>query len=93
MTEPAKCTLCNQKNVLRSYMHACEKCSTDNNVCPKCLDVESEEQKEVKLSELEEKKQHEQAEKKMNDFIKGLKERSRRTVRRLYEKGKIEWKN
>lgn len=29
----------------------------------------------------------------MNDFIKSLKERSRRTVKRLYEKGKIEWKD
>ena len=29
----------------------------------------------------------------MNDFIKSLKERSRRTVKRLFEKGKIHWKN
>jgi hypothetical protein len=74
-------------------MRACEKCTTDNNVCPKCLEVESEEQKEVKLNELEEKRQNEAAEKRMNDFIKSLKERSRRTVKRLYEKGKIEWKD
>ena len=29
----------------------------------------------------------------MNDFLKTLKERSRRTVRRLYDKNKIEWNN
>lgn len=27
----------------------------------------------------------------MNDFLKTLKERSRRTVKRLYEKGTITW--
>lgn len=27
MTEPARCTLCQQKNVLRTYMSACEPCS------------------------------------------------------------------
>ena len=41
MSEPAKCNFCNQKNVLRSYMRSCEKCTTDNNVCPKCLEVET----------------------------------------------------
>ena len=29
----------------------------------------------------------------MNEFLKTLKERSRRTVKRLYEKGTIKWDN
>jgi hypothetical protein len=60
-------------------------------MCPKCLDPESEEHVEVKLTEKEQRKLDEESERKMNDFLKTLKERSRRTVKRLYEKGTITW--
>lgn len=42
---------------------------------------------------MEQKKQDQETEKKMNDFLKTLKERSRRTVKRQFEKGTIEWSN
>ena len=51
MTEPSRCALCHQKNVLRTYMTACEPCSETLKICPKCLDPESEEQVEVRLTE------------------------------------------
>lgn len=57
------------------------------------MEVETEEQVETKLNEREQKKEDAEAEKKMNDFLKTLKERSRRTVRRLYDKDKITWNN
>lgn len=91
MTELAKCTFCHQKNVTRTYMRACEPCYEAMKVCPKCLESETEEQIEVKLNEAEKKKQEQENEKKMNEFVKTLKERSRRTVRRLMEKGTISW--
>lgn len=72
-------------------MTACEPCSESLRICPKCLDPESEEQVEVRLTEKEQKKQEEESERKMNEFLKTLKERSRRTVKRLYEKGTITW--
>lgn len=74
-------------------MRACEPCTQEKNVCPKCLSSETEEQIETRLNEAEQKKQDQQAEKNMNDFLKKLKERSRRTVKRHYEKGTIEWNN
>lgn len=74
-------------------MRACEPCSQQKNICPKCLETETEEQIETRLNETEQKKQDQQAEKNMNDFLKKLKERSRRTVKRQYEKGTIEWNN
>ena len=82
MSEPAKCTYCLKKNVYRSYMRACEECTEEKAVCPKCLEAESEAQKEVKLNAQEEKKMQQEEEKKMTAFIKPLKERSRRTVNR-----------
>lgn len=91
MTELAKCTFCHQKNVTRTYMRACEPCYEAMKVCPKCLEAETEEQIEVKLNEAEQKKQEQENERKMNEFVKTLKERSRRTVRRLMEKGTISW--
>ena len=74
-------------------MRVCEKCTNEKNVCPKCMEIETEEQMETKLNEREQKKEDAEAEKKMNDFLKTLKERSRRTVRRLYDKDKITWNN
>lgn len=44
MSEPAKCNFCLKKNVLRSYIKACETCTAEYAVCPKCLDAEAEEQ-------------------------------------------------
>ena len=31
-------------------MRACEKCTLEKNICPKCLEIESEEQVENKLN-------------------------------------------
>lgn len=93
MTEAAKCTFCHNKNVFRSYMRACDPCWQSKNVCPKCLEAENEEQTQTRLNEIEQKKEDVAAEKKMNDFLKTLKERSRRTVKRQYEKGTIHWDN
>ena len=91
MSEPAKCTYCLNKNVFRSYMRACEDCIQERQICPKCLESESEEQREVKLNAAEQKREEEEAEKQMNGFMKTLKERSRRTVIRQLEKGTIHW--
>ena len=93
MTEPAKCTFCHDKCVLRTYMRACDPCVETKNVCPKCLEALTEEQVETKLNEAEQKKKEEEEERQMNEFLKTLKERSRRTVKRLFDKGTISWNN
>lgn len=41
-------------------MRACQACSHEKHVCPKCLGEESEEQIETHLNELEQKKQDQQ---------------------------------
>lgn len=66
MTEPAKCTYCHNKNVLRTYMRACEACSESLKTCPKCLAPESEEDITTKLNEREEKTKQADDERKMN---------------------------
>ena len=50
MSEPARCSVCIQKTVLRSYMTACEPCSETLKMCPKCLETHSEEHIEVRLN-------------------------------------------
>jgi hypothetical protein len=92
MSEAARCKVCLQKTVLRSYMTACEPCSETLKMCPKCLDPEGEARTEVRLNQKEQKQHDTESERKMNDFMKTLKERSRRTVKRLYEKGTVSWK-
>ena len=38
ITEPGRCNYCHEKNVIRSYMKACDTCSEKEEVCPKCLE-------------------------------------------------------
>lgn len=42
-------------------MTACEPCSESLRICPKCLDPESEEQVEVRLTEKEQKRMDEES--------------------------------
>ena len=48
---------------------------------------------EVKLSEKEKEMKDKEEEKSMNDYIDGLRLRSKRKVHREYEKGLITWDN
>jgi hypothetical protein len=74
-------------------MRACDPCMAEQHVCPKCLEPEPEASLRTKLNEEEQKKLNAESEKNMNAFLKTLKERSRRTVHRQYEKGTIRWDN
>lgn len=95
ITQPAKCNYCHQKVVVRSYMKACDPCAEEHSVCPKCLnaDVEILDGDQVKLSVKQQAQRDKLEEKAMNDFIDSLKERSRRKIKREYEKGIITWDN
>lgn len=66
MTEPGRCHYCCDKNVVRSYMRACEICTSDKNVCPKCLESETKDRIQTKLNEVEQRKHDEETERKMN---------------------------
>lgn len=75
-------------------MKCCDPCAEKEAVCPKCLgrDLEAPEG-EAKLSVREQAKKDKEEEKAMNDYVDSLKERSRRKVRREYDKGIITWDN
>lgn len=94
ITEPGRCNFCHEKNVVRSYMKACDSCSEKEKVCPKCLEKDFElPEGEVKLSEKEKLQREKEEEKSMNDYIDTLRVRSQRKVHREYEKGIITWDN
>ena len=42
-------------------MKVCEKCMNEKNICPKCMDIETEEEVSNKLNEKEQKKQDSEA--------------------------------
>ncbi|KAK7115764.1 uncharacterized protein C9orf85 homolog [Littorina saxatilis] len=84
LTQPANCSRCHQKTVKKAYYTVCQPCASKLGICAKCA------QKHDTVSEFapDEKTQvAEQSE--MEQEIKLLSERERRTLFRLQAKGKL----
>lgn len=85
LTQPKKCSRCEQKNITKAYHVLCRHCALDAHVCAKCL--KSEEQVVIEppqpTTEEEVKLKVE-----MDRLIKSLPERKRRAFIRYMDKGK-----
>lgn len=84
LTQAATCTRCRQKAVKKAYYTVCQPCASQLGVCAKCAQkkeivAEFETDDKIKASE------HSQ----MEQEIKFLSERERRTLYRLKEKGQL----
>lgn len=64
-------------------------------MCPKCLDPNAEipDNEDSRLTPQQKTQKDQEEEKAMNAFVDSLKERSKRKVKREYEKGIITWDN
>jgi hypothetical protein len=84
MGSEAKCLHCERKRIVRSYMKICDPCGLDKLLCVKCGEdiSKGKEQCTINPKELKES---------MNEYMKELRERSRRTVLRKLGKNQIRW--
>merc|ERR1712183_1242243 len=87
ITVPGKCNICLQKTIFKSYRTVCDKCATDKKICTKCgkdskryADMPEEMQKKLKDDNDN-----------MNNYLKKLRESSRRMVKRLSDQELIYW--
>ncbi|XP_076443809.1 uncharacterized protein C9orf85 homolog [Babylonia areolata] len=84
LTQPATCTRCHQKTVKKAYYTVCQPCATSLNICAKCA-----EKKDI-VTEFAPDEQTQTAEQcEMEQEIKLLSERERRTLFRLKAQGKL----
>lgn len=84
LTQPATCVRCHQKTVKKAYYTVCQPCATQHEVCAKCA-----KKKEI-VNEFETDERTKAAEQsRMEEEIKYLSERERRTLFRLQAKGKL----
>ncbi|XP_013195419.2 uncharacterized protein C9orf85 homolog [Amyelois transitella] len=76
LTAPRKCVGCEQKAIKYAYHLLCTKCVTEKNVCAKCC----------KPVEIEEKDVTTQGDTDIQQLLKGLPERKRRSLLRYINK-------
>eukprot|EP00002_Diphylleia_rotans_P037610 TRINITY_DN8419_c0_g2_i1.p1 TRINITY_DN8419_c0_g2~~TRINITY_DN8419_c0_g2_i1.p1 ORF type:complete len:275 (-),score=86.99 TRINITY_DN8419_c0_g2_i1:57-881(-) len=81
LSQPKKCTSCSQKTVTLAYHVICDKCAIAKGVCAKCL-----ESKEI-VNEVYAKEQQEKEMKELEEGMKKLTERERRTLLRRLARG------
>ena len=87
ITVPGKCCKCAQKSIFKSYRTICDKCATDKMVCTKCGKdakkyADMPEEMKIKLKDDKEG---------MYNYMKKLRESSRRVVKRLTDDGLVYW--
>eukprot|EP01125_Pyxidicula_operculata_P000806 TRINITY_DN1070_c2_g1_i1.p1 TRINITY_DN1070_c2_g1~~TRINITY_DN1070_c2_g1_i1.p1 ORF type:complete len:287 (-),score=102.55 TRINITY_DN1070_c2_g1_i1:344-1123(-) len=81
LTEPKKCSNCNEKTVIRAYHILCQPCATKKGVCAKC-----KEEKPV-TREFDQKKKEEIEQRELEAKLKTLHERDRKAYLRQVERG------
>lgn len=77
---PAKCNKCEQKTIKHAYHTMCGPCARERNVCPKC-----EESKEL-VPAVPTREEQIQLDAEMQQMLKTLSERKRRTFMRFVNK-------
>ena len=85
----ACCSSCKRKCVVKPYRQLCGKCALDKKACSKCAHVVNyhEESAKVVNKKLENLRYNE-----MMNYVKGMKERTRRKIMDLIEKGLVKYK-
>eukprot|EP00340_Litonotus_pictus_P009576 CAMPEP_0170514576 /NCGR_PEP_ID=MMETSP0209-20121228/1161_1 /TAXON_ID=665100 ORGANISM="Litonotus pictus, Strain P1" /NCGR_SAMPLE_ID=MMETSP0209 /ASSEMBLY_ACC=CAM_ASM_000301 /LENGTH=241 /DNA_ID=CAMNT_0010798731 /DNA_START=8 /DNA_END=729 /DNA_ORIENTATION=+ len=84
LTNPAKCRVCDMKNVLKGHRTVCDSCALEHKVCSKCIETCLQYAKPSRPSKHVKKFNKNKA---LEDIIEALKERQRRTVQRKLENG------
>ncbi|KAL0380998.1 UNVERIFIED_CONTAM: putative protein C9o [Sesamum angustifolium] len=80
LTEPAKCQRCSKRNVRQAYHNLCAGCAKEHKVCAKCsCRVDNIIGRDVSEVEAEQKA--------LEEAIKNVRERDRRTLLRAMNKG------
>lgn len=81
IVEPAKCQKCGKRNVRQAYHNVCRDCSKDLGICAKCC---------TRVNELvgRDANEEESERKELEEAIRGARERERRTLLRIMNKGK-----
>ncbi|XP_055641955.1 uncharacterized protein C9orf85 homolog [Toxorhynchites rutilus septentrionalis] len=90
LTQPKTCNKCNERKVKRAYHVLCRDCAIASKCCAKCLKT-SEEVNIIPPEPTDEEKQKMKIE--MDQLIKSLPERKRRTFLRYMNKGEKKEKN
>ncbi|EDK31303.1 hypothetical protein TTHERM_00646841 (macronuclear) [Tetrahymena thermophila SB210] len=83
----ARCVKCQQKNIFKSYRHACDKCANAHKICAKCLTPNEQ----LSTNPQEEQRKEERIQKEMEDYLSKLRERTRRTLLRKIQKNLVQW--
>ncbi|KAL6614464.1 hypothetical protein ACP70R_036734 [Stipagrostis hirtigluma subsp. patula] len=81
IVEPAKCQKCGKRAVRQAYHNVCRGCSKDLGICAKCC---------TRVNELvgRDANEEESERKTLEEAIRGARERERRTLLRMMNKGK-----
>ncbi|KAL6845515.1 hypothetical protein ACP4OV_025010 [Aristida adscensionis] len=81
IVEPAKCQKCSKRTVRQAYHNVCRDCSKELGICAKCC---------TRVNELvgRDANEEESERKALEEAIKGARERERRTLLRIMNKGK-----
>lgn len=87
----SRCNICQQKAINKAYRTVCDKCADKEKLCAKCGQAKSiaEPPKPEKRSKNQEVDREKLA--KMEDYMEGLRERSRRNIMRKLMRGEIEF--
>ncbi|XP_006644750.1 uncharacterized protein C9orf85 homolog [Oryza brachyantha] len=80
IVEPAKCQKCGKRNVRQAYHNVCTACSKDLGICAKCCT-------QVKQLIGRDVSEEESERKALEEAIRGARERERRTLLRLMNRG------
>ncbi|CAM8994528.1 unnamed protein product [Rhodiola kirilowii] len=81
LVEPAKCQRCSKRNVRQAYHNLCTGCAKEHHVCAKCsCQVDYVVGRDLLEVEAEKKA--------LEDALKNSRERDRRTILRMMNKGK-----
>jgi len=81
LTQPKKCTICNQKRITRAYHVICSVCASQNKVCAKCNEP-TQIVREFDADKIEQKEQEQ-----VQRNLKLVNERTRRAYLRWVERG------
>lgn len=87
----SRCNICQQKAINKAYRTVCDKCADKEKLCAKCGQAKSiaDPPKPEKRSKNQEVDREKLA--KMEDYMEGLRERSRRNIMRKLMRGEIEF--
>jgi len=77
-TTESRCVKCLEKNIFKSYRHACDPCAKLHKICAKCLQPTEQ----LSSNPNEEKEKEDRIEQEMEEYLTKLRERTRRTLNR-----------